>query len=251
MKLALAVLVLAASARAELREIPSMADIVPAIDTSTLVVFDIDNTLVEPVGQLGSDQWYYYLVKAYQRDGMTPDAAETKAGEAWSRVLPTVKVKPVEAGTPDLIRAQQKRGVKVMALTARGIEDAATTFAQLKAIGVDMTATAPWKKDYKSAGKGAYTKGVYFMSEGPSKGETLLDFFAKTGLKPKRVVFADDKPKHAQSVERSLREAGFPVISFRYGATDAKVNFFNAMMEEASTRDGAELLFHGREPAKK
>ncbi len=246
MKIALAFLLLAVSARAELREITTMADIVPAIDTATIVVFDIDNTLVEPVGQLGSDQWYYYLVKAYQRDGMTADAAETKAGEVWSKTIATVKVKPVEAITPDLIRAQQKRGVKVMALTARGPEDAATTFAQLKAIGVDLTLTTPYKGELKTPEKGLFSHGVFFQGDAPSKGQTLVAFFKKTGLKPKRVVFADDKPKHAISVEKSVREAGIPVISFRYGATDAKVNFFNSMMEEAATPAQADLLFRGK-----
>ena len=223
MKAALLLLLLASAARAELREIRTMADIVPAIDTSTLVVFDIDNTLLEPVGSLGSDQWYYYMVKA---------VGEDKANEAWTKTLPTVKVKPVEPLTPDLIRAQQKRGVKVMALTARGPEDAATTFAQLKAIGVDLTATAPVSKDVKTEDKGLYSKGVFFQGEGPSKGETLVAFLKKTGLKPKRVVFADDKPKNAQSVEQAVREAGFPVYSFRYGATDAKVKFFNDLTAE-------------------
>lgn len=240
------VLLTAAAARAELREITTMADLVPAVDTSTVLVFDIDNTLVEPVGQLGSDQWYYYLVKAYQRDGMTADAAEAKAGETWSKTIATVKVKPVEPIIPDLIRTQQKRGVKVMALTARGPEDAATTFAQLKAIGVDLTLTAPSKSELKTPEKGLFSRGVFFQGDAPSKGATLIAFFKKIGLKPKRVVFADDKIKNAVSVEKTLREAGVPVISFRYGATDAKVNFFNSMMEEAATPAQADLLFRGK-----
>ena len=230
--IALAVLLCAAPVRAELREIQTMADLVPAVDTSTVLVFDIDNTLVEPVGQLGSDQWYYYLLKAYARDGMTEAAAETKAGETWSKTLPTVKVKPVETITPGIIRDAQKRGIKVMALTARGPEDAAATFAQLKAIGVDLTVTAPSKKDLTTEQKGLFSRGVFFQGEGPSKGATLVAFFKKIGLKPKRVVFADDKPKHAISVEAALRESGIPVISFRYGAADAKVKFFNSMMDQ-------------------
>ena len=244
--LALVVLLCASSSRAELREIKTMADIVPAIDTSTVLVFDIDNTLIEPVGQLGSDQWYYYLLKAYTRDGMTEAAAEVKAGETWTKTLPTVTVKPVETITPQIIREQQKRGIKMMALTARGPEDAEATFLQLKAIGVDLSVTPPYKKELRTPEKGFFTRGVFFQGEGPSKGATLVAFFNKIGLKPKRVVFVDDKPKHAKSVEQAVREAGIQVFSFRYGAADAKVNFFNSMMEEAGTPAQADRLFRGK-----
>lgn len=244
--LALAVLLCTAPVRAEMRETLTMADVLPAVSTGTLLVLDIDNTTLEPVGTLGSDQWYYYLIKAFQRDeGLSADAAETKAAAAWTKTLPTVKVKPVESITPGFIRDQQKRGIKVMALTARGAEDAEATFAQLKAIGVDYSLNPPVKKELKTANKGLFSHGVFFQGEGPSKGETLLAFLKANGLKPARVVFVDDKLKHATSVEKVLREAGVSVITFRYGAADAKVKFFNAMMEEAATKAQAELLFRG------
>jgi len=244
--IALAVLLCAASARAEMREIVTMADVVPAISEGTLLVIDIDNTTLEPVGTVGSDQWYYYLIKAFQRDeALDAEAAEVKAAATWTRTLPTVKVKPVETITPGIIRDQQKRGIKVMALTARGPEDEAATFAQLKAVGVDYSVNPPVKKTLKTPNKGLYTRGVFFQGEGPSKGETLLAFLKANGLKPSRVVFVDDKLKHATSVEKVLREGGVSVITFRYGAADPKVKFFNDMMEEAATKAQAELLFRG------
>lgn len=222
MKLLLALL-LAASARAELREAASVSDVAPAVSTGTLLVMDIDNTTLEPVGSLGSDQWYYYEVRA---------VGEEKANELWTKTLPAVKVKPVEPTTVDFLKSAQKRGVKVMALTARGAEDAAATFAQLKSIGVDYAATAPVRRELKTKDKGLFKNGVYFQGEGPGKGETLLAFLKDNKLKPERVVFVDDKVKNAASVEKVLREAGVPVISFRYAATDAKVKFFNDLTEE-------------------
>jgi phosphoglycolate phosphatase-like HAD superfamily hydrolase len=237
MKILLAALILGGSAHAELRETRTVSDVVPAISTGTLLVMDIDNTTLEPVGQLGSDQWYYYLVKI---------VGEDKAGELWTSTLKTVKVKPAEPTTPAFLRDQQKRGVKVMALTARGVEDAEATFAQLKAIGVDYAATAPVKKELKTVNKGLFKNGVFFQGEGPSKGETLLAFIKENKLKPERVVFVDDKVKHATSVEKVLRENGVPVISFRYGAVDDKVNFFNALMDETSAPAVFDLLFKGK-----
>lgn len=248
--LALALLLFSGAARAEVREIQSMAEIASELRPTTLLVLDIDNTLVEPVGNIGSDQWYYYLLKAYRRDGLDAAAAEAKAGETWTRTLATVRVKPVEDLTPILVRAQQKRGLKVLALTARGAEDAEATFAQLQAIGLDLTGSAVRQDDLKTELNGLYTRGVFFVGEGPDKGKTLVAFLEKIGLRPTRVVFADDKPHHAKNVDAALTAAGIPCVSFRYGAADAKVRAFNEVMGEAGDKAGAELLFHGRGPLK-
>lgn len=248
--LVLALLLPAAAARADVREIKSMSEIVSEIRPTTLLVFDVDNTLVEPVGNVGSDQWYDYLLKAYARDGLDAAAAEKKAGETWTRTLASVKVKPVEDLTPILVRAQQARGLKILALTARGVEDAPATFAQLKAIGIDLASSAVRKEDLAPEGAGRYSRGVYFVGDGPDKGKALLAFLKEIGLRPTRVVFVDDKPRHAGNVDAALTAAGIPCVSFRYGAADEKVRAFKEVMSEASDARSAAMLFHGREPAK-
>jgi hypothetical protein len=247
--LPLALLLLASGARAEVREIKSMSEIAADIRPTTLLVFDIDNTLVEPVGNIGSDQWYDYVVTALRRDGLVAEAAEAKAGELWTRTLGKVKVKPVEDLTPILVREEQKRGVKILALTARGPEDAAATFAQLKAIGLDLEKSAVAGKDMPFSPKGLYSRGVYFVGDGPDKGTALLAFLEKVGLRPTRVVFVDDKPRHAKNVDAAMTAVGIPCVAFRYGAADEKVRAFKEVMSEASDKASAEMLFHGRETA--
>lgn len=248
--LALALLLPACAARADVREIKSMAEIASEIRPTTFLVFDLDNTLIEPVGNVGSDQWYDYLLKAYARDGLDAASAEKKAGETWTRMLSAVKVKPVEDLTPILIHAQQERGIKILALTARGPEDARATFGQLRAIGVDLEASAPAKEDLTTAGKGFYTRGVLFAGDG-DKGTALTGFLKQLGLAPTRVVFVDDKPRHVKNVDAALAAAKIPCIAYRYGAADEKVRAFNEVMSEASDPKAAAMLFYGREPAAK
>lgn len=243
-------LLLAALASAEVREIKSMAEIEPALSAGTLLVFDIDNTLVEPVGNIGSDQWYYYLLKAVARDDakLTEDQVAARADAVWTKTLGTVAVKPVETLTPALVEAAQSKGLKVMALTARGREDVAATDAQLKAIGVDLASKPVHAKTHEAGEKGYYARGVFYAGEGPDKGVALVRFLKAVGLKPASVVFVDDKPRHAKNVDAALTKAGIPVVAFRYGATDAKVKAFNEVMAEAATAESAAALFHGRLP---
>ncbi|MBI3297028.1 MAG: DUF2608 domain-containing protein [Elusimicrobia bacterium] len=224
--LALAALLLASTVSAEVREIKSMAALTPEVKPRTIVVFDIDNTLIEPLGNIGSDQWYEYLLKAYKRDANLSDAeAEAKAVAAWTDALGKVRVKPVETLTPPLVAALQKDGIKVMALTARGREYESATLTQLKAVGIDLS-------------------GILFAGEA-DKGKVLAAFIKDLKLKPARVVFADDKPHHARNVDAALTASGIPVLSLRYGAADSKVDAFNQVMAEADTAGNAQLLFHG------
>ena len=251
MKTLLALLLFACAVHAEVREINSMAEIVPALDSQTLLVFDIDNTLVEPVGNLGSDQWYYYLAMALARDdaSLSADAVAAQADAIWTKTLATVKVKPVETLTPALVREQQAAGLQVMALTARAAEDAAATFQQLRDIGIDLSVNAVRKEDLATEQGGFFSRGVFFVGEGPDKGKTLVAFLKKIGLHPARIVFVDDKPRHAANMDAALTSAGIPSVSFRYGAADAKVRAFNEVMSESADKAGAELLFHGRLPS--
>ena len=45
----------------DFKEISDMSDISEAITGDTLLIYDLDNTVYEPVGNYGSDQWFFYL----------------------------------------------------------------------------------------------------------------------------------------------------------------------------------------------
>ena len=122
----------------EIHEIKNMAAIVPAIQDDTLLVFDIDNTLIEPVGNLGSDQWFYYLYKIYKINGFDEKTTQQQALRAWNQAQSLISVRAAEASIPDLIQSQQKKGLKMLALTARSVEiaDREHHVADLEAVGV-------------------------------------------------------------------------------------------------------------------
>jgi len=102
-----------------------MAEAVQAADDDTLVVFDIDNTLIEPVGNLGSDQWYDFLVRSIGRwMGFRRRRRSAGLTLIWNEVQWIIEVKAVEPDTPQLIRGLQDRSVKLMGLTRPHPRDA-------------------------------------------------------------------------------------------------------------------------------
>ncbi|MCI0458028.1 MAG: DUF2608 domain-containing protein [Gemmataceae bacterium] len=219
-----------------IREIMSMKEIVSSIDETTLLVLDVDNTVIEPEGNLGSDQWWYFLVAKYQQiDKMEEKKAHREAMDLWNKTQWLITVRAVETLTPGIIKQQQQRGVKVMGFTARTPDIAEKTLEQLQSIGVDYSNHPIHAKDFKfqlDGGSARYTKGVLFIGEGNDKGKALVQFLKTIAFNAKRIVFVDDKEKNVESVAAALKANGTEYLCFKYDATYPKVRQF-----EADTRD--------------
>lgn len=222
--LALLVVLTAVSARAAVEETTSMADALAGAGPGTLVVLDIDNTLLEPVSYVGGDAWYELLVqRAMTERRLSRTAAIDHAMVAWNDAQYVIDVKTVEATTPDAVRRAQASGAQVIALTARTPDIAPRTLAQLASADIAFEQpSAPVALPPGTLLQG----GVLFVGDHHDKGEMLVALMKELKLRPQRVVFVDDKPKHAAAVDRALAKAGVPCRSFRYGAADAKVAAF-------------------------
>lgn len=232
--LGLVVWTLPYAAWAEIRETQSMQEIIPLIGKDTLVVFDIDNTVLESRQTLGSDQFFGFLVKKATEQGLAGADAIKCALKNASLVQPTSRVRPVEAPTPRLIAEIQKRKIPHFALTARPIAWASKTLQQLNSIRVDFTKSSTYSGDINFGPKsmGRYLGGVVFMSDGGDKGQYLVEFLKAIDLRPRKIVFVDDKLKNVESVEAALNGTPIKHISFRYGAADERVKNFNSDVAE-------------------
>lgn len=219
--LAVLLVFVSANAFAKIVEEGKMAKAVQSVDKETLLIFDIDNTIIEPVQQLGSNQWYFHEYDKYIKDGLSPKDAHGKVFPVWLKILKTMKVRPVEQTTPGLIYAAQRKGVKIMALTARPATIKDITIEELRSAGVDLSLSPPAKDG------GGFFGGVLFVGLENDKGVVLNEFMAKTGMKPKRVVFVDDVKKNIEVVDKALASNGIECLCVRYGAADKRVKSFN------------------------
>ena len=221
-----------------------MAPVEALADIDTLVVFDIDNTLIEPTVTLGSDQWFYWYAARLESEGLTPTAASDAANAVWNKVQPAIAVRAVEDSTPALVGRLQARGIRVMALTARSRDAAGVTETQLASAGYVMGRHA-FGASRRRVGKSAdmiYEDGILYVGEHASKGEALVRFLKHERHRPKRVVFADDKAKHTVTVDAALQKIGLPVVALRYGAADARVAAFDPAVAEIQYRAWSRVL---------
>ncbi|MBH1988744.1 MAG: DUF2608 domain-containing protein [Myxococcaceae bacterium] len=188
--------------KSEFSQINSIVEVKKHVNETSLLVFDLDNTVFQAAVAHCHANVFYDQVKT----GTDP----VEAYSLWENAQENCPVSAVEASTPDWIRSFQKRGIQVMGLTSRGFTALETTKRQLQSIGVDLALTAP-NIDWEN-----YDSGILFVSVYKSKGEQLIDFLKAQSKTYSRVVMVDDLKKNLESVGESLAKANVPFTGLYY-----------------------------------
>lgn len=224
---------IAAIVTASIVETPHFRDIKNYIQPKTLVILDIDDTLMIPKQTLGSDVWFLYRMQQHVAQGMDANAALERALAEWEAIRHLTEVQIVEEGSASAIAEMQSDKVPIICLTTQGLALATRTIAQLHMLAIDVTKTAPSKEDhYFMNGQGVlYRQGVLFTS-GTAKGPALLKLLDVIGYYPERIVFINDKATHLRDVEQSMEARGIEFIGLRYSFSDNRVANFNAEIAE-------------------
>lgn len=211
---------------AEVIDIKTLSEVSDDINQYELIIFDIDNTIVEPLQLFGSDEWFYYTLSKYQKEGFDYKKALDKTLFDWYEIQSVTKVKFVEDKMKVFIQNLQDKKIKLIGLTTRGSDLAFSSIKQLDSLNVDLSQTSPYNQKLFFENGIIYKKGILF-ADGKNKGEVLNCFFKKVGFFPKSIVFFDDKLKHVLEVENFCKSNNIKFMGYRYGFLDEKVKNFN------------------------
>lgn len=210
-------------AQSKIIETPYMREAVAQAQKDDLVVFDLDNTVLQQNQTMGTDQWHTYLLEKLK----DPDMSIT----AWLRVQYLTNVNPVDLDTPYLIQDLQSKGVIVMALTARPLDAISATERQLKSIKVNFSPAAPNLPSLANNKTVRYKNGVIYVGNKNNKGLVLVSTLKDIGI-PKRVIFIDDKEKYIKSMEEAFKNVPTQNINYRFSRADDRVKAFSALVAE-------------------
>ncbi|ABG40917.1 hypothetical protein Patl_2401 [Paraglaciecola sp. T6c] len=216
---------------------------------STLLVFDIDDTLLTATEFFGSDKWYdWQRGRAISPSGKviaTQDSEKVNClFDTLGMVFEIAVNKPTQADMATLVNGVSN---DVVILTARSGAYRAGTMRELARNQLDFSdksLTSPdvgLHYDYTLGGRTAnvsYVDGV-FMVQGMNKGVMLLDLLARTGHEYSSVVFVDDKQHNIDNMANALKSAGVNFYGYHYTriaktVTDEEVAQANAAREALS-----------------
>jgi len=228
-----ALFLMAAPLGAEIIEVMNLDQIYNYLKPNTLVIFDIDNTLIEPVQSVGSDQWFRHRIAHWIDQGLEQDEALEKALNDWMAVQNITKMQLVEPNAAKIVDHLQDRGFVVIGLTTRGLGMSTTTNKQLKALGIDLSRTAPSKEDIFFMNKrGVLFRGGILFTANTHKGSALFKLLDELDTTPKMILFINDKRSHIVPVEEWAAKRNIPFVGLRYGYLDEKVKNMNIEMTD-------------------
>ncbi len=213
---------------AQIVEMPHFSQVLSYAEPDTLLILDIDDTLLIPTQMLGCDEWFQYRWNEYVRQGLNSKQALEKALSEWEGVRHLTQMEIVEPDSEAIIRDLQEQGHQVIGLTTQGLALATRTYLQLLEKQIDLSLTAPCQEDcYLQAQEHGvlYRKGILFTS-GTAKGEALFRFCEKIGFQPKKIVFVNDKASHLADIEGAAEKRGVAFIGLRYSYSDSRKKAF-------------------------
>ncbi|MBS0627863.1 MAG: DUF2608 domain-containing protein [Verrucomicrobia bacterium] len=224
--------VLCGSLGAEIVEIAYFEEILNHITDDSIILCDIDDTILIPEQMVGSDEWFCALYQKHKEEGLTSEVAFKISLAKWEMVRHVTSMSLVQPTTAFVIQDIQDRGVLVMGLTTQSLTLMERTPGHLEEEGVSFEKTTPFEdhiyftqvKKGKTSGVIHY-KGILFTS-GTHKGESFFTLCEKGGYTPKRIIFINDKETHLKEIEESAEKRGIEFVGLRYGYSDAiKANF--------------------------
>ncbi len=212
------------SAASSIVETPHFNDLRLYVDADTLILLDIDDTLLIPEQTLGSDVWFQYQ---YQLNEDKADPLDATLAQ-WEAIRHLSRMKTVEKDTAAVVSDLQNEKYCIMGLTTQGLALATRTVQQLLENGIDLIKTAPSQEDiYLMNERGVlYRHGILFTS-GTPKGPALEKLLKATDLHPKKIVFINDKKSHLLDVAKSAQKLNIEFIGLRYSCSDERVAHFS------------------------
>lgn len=223
----------------EILEIDTFGDLPSFVEQETLLILDIDDTLLIPNQMLGGDEWFLHRFKQHQQDLGDDANALEKALAEWEAIRHLTAMHPVESSSIDIVAGLQQRGVSVMCLTTQGLALATRTWQQLHQHAIDPSLTAPKGGNdcfFTLNGHGIlYRNGILFTS-GRHKGAALFKLCDALGYLPEKIVFINDKYSHLKEIEESAKEQGVPFLGLRYAFADRHKAAFRADIADIQFR---------------
>jgi hypothetical protein len=203
----------------------NIRDILRHCSYNTLLILDLDNTVIEPVQELGSDQWFTCFMEYAIK--LTLDKAEafSLVITIYNAVQQHVRHQTVEANVINLLRTLQAIGIPVLGLTARSDMIAKHTLQQLLDNGIDFSrywGNAHIKLMQAGDKIAVFNDGIIFCS-GLDKGKCYRAFSILHGGTPSDVLMADDKESNLLVVKAAVEAEGSTFVGLRYGFLDEKV----------------------------
>ncbi len=201
----------------------SLNDALEFLTPTTLLVLDLDNTLIESSTHFGSYQWGKKMIQEAIENGMKIEEALDHIMPIWDEAQKQVQLALIEEHTPKWFDVFHSQAALVIGLTGRSPQVAPLTLAGLEVININFSnIDHPLQFDLPHPIH--FEKGILFVGAKNNKGEALIQWIEQTPSRFDRVVFLDDQITYIEQVEKALMNLSIEYVGIRFAKVDEKVH---------------------------
>lgn len=215
---------------AEIIKINNLNDLkaqLQSLDKNDLVIFDIDDVVIQPVDQVFHPHHKKELAKYYS--DIQSQISQDQMNDLLSTVNIQQQVKLVDPDIKEIFAMLRKRTIPTVALTHCGtgkfgkINDVADwRIAQLQQVGVSFAKLSPYKDQVYSSlqgkhGTAMFKSGILFTGY-VDKGQVLVEFLKENNITPRKIIFIDDRKVNLDNVATFLETHNIAFTGFEYVA---------------------------------
>lgn len=189
------------------------------IDNNTLVLFDIDKTLVYSPLHVANDDCFGHIIRHHQQY-LEKKEARDKTLQIHNFISSSADFVPVAQEVLDAFMYLTALGVDFMAVTSRDAPLAKATLRHLSEAGLQFPIIHENDFDLECRPNSRFEGQVIFSDAG-HKGQCLAEFLQKINYGiPNKIIFFDDKEKNLHYVAETCKEWGIDFYGVRYSALD-------------------------------
>lgn len=206
----------------------------------TLLVFDIDNTLLTSGTRLGGDIWYQWQTGKL---AIKPSAEEKVPCLYENAITMLYELSPMQLTEPQLpkLMAQWQQKHTTFALTSRAPDTEYATLRELNRNGINFSTSSltvkgekmPLDERGKLKRSWRYTNGVFFSS-GQDKGQILDFLLNKTGQQYDAIIFVDDSISNIEAMKKML-------ASDKYAQVNSSIIHYTKVEADLIKKQGSVL----------
>lgn len=197
--------------QAEIKEISSLQEI-EEVDSSTLVLLNLTNTLYNSANTMGNSLWKEFFVDKVHAVIVDPIQADQIANQMKKKIVLVVPKKLFEEDSKDRIASLQAKQIPVVGLTLKHLSRPyAENFGEitkdhLLSLGIDFDKTNQYldlsdkEDDYYH-----YKYGIIFTAE-KAPGKAVRLFLERMNQSIQKVIVVDNHTENLEDIEESIKE---------------------------------------------
>lgn len=208
----------------------TILDVLHLIDQTTWLLLDLDNTLFQASQALGHVDWLLDEISKRIELGMSRHDAFHSMYPLWKKTQILTDVIPVEQALIEVIHELQKKDIIVIGVTHREPFLASETLRQVHSLGIDFLKSAPSVETFEffEVERALYWQGILFVDTFNEKGSIFRSLLKRLSVKPKRVVFLDDKKKNIEEFARATAIESIDYAGVYYTAIEQGPKVYSA-----------------------